>query len=246
MRGARGVVLFRTYFWDDYAARSATRLHEQSEGLDFYVQVNETDTGPLDVRPFSKLSHTTSEFGHLDLPCVAPSGRPTLWWNCDYSLYDAALKLPHYDYYLSIECDVAANMPLRPLLDQFVAGGYECVTPAEFVPMRETWPHAGSCVGLPYPARAWAPLPVMVVSNRVARYLLAERQRLGQMYAKGELPGWPISEGFFSSAVLSGGYSVAPLSRFANLQHFSSEAIFLETDPANETSRQLRSFRARP
>ena len=231
MTGPRVAVLMRTHFWDEFAFRAATRLWHQSEGADFYIEVNESESGPVDVAPFRKIRHTLEGYEAMGLPCAAPPGRPPLWWNADYGLYGAALQLPDYDYYFLIEYDVAVNARLRPIVDRVAAAGIECVTCYEANPMRDTWAHAASCEGLPYARKAWVPVCVMLASRRVALHLLAERRRCAALYAEGRLGGWPISEGFFASALATAGIVTGSLRKFAELPHFGTESIYLEADP---------------
>ena len=226
----RVAVVFRTFFWDDFARRAALRVQARSHGMDFYVEVNETEAGFVDVSPFQKIAASVSGFEALGLPCLSSKGTPPLWWNCDYGLYGAALAHPGYDYYFLIEYDVAVNVALCPLVEQVASENLDCVTCFEHYAMRETWGYARFSAGMPYARKAWTPLCMMLATEQVALRLLSERQRLARMYASGEMAEWPISEGFFSSALLDAGFSSATLRQFTHLPHFSTEAIFLEGD----------------
>ena len=231
MPDPRVAVLFRTYYWDDATYRAALAVFGQSAGLEFFILANETDCGPLDVRPFRKIGHDVAHLERLGLPCVAPDGVPPLWWNCDYGLYDAALRLPEYDYFLMIEADVAVNLELRPLIDRAIAAGLHCLTPHGIQPIADWWEYGASCVDLPYAQRGWAPLSTVFISVPAVRYLLAERQRLGRLHADGRMSAWPISEGFLGSALLASGHSEAPLSRFVDMTQYRSVATYLDSDP---------------
>lgn len=231
MAEPRIAVLVRTYFWDEFAFRSALQIWRNCEGLDFYVLADETHTGPLNVLPFPKLGHATADFERLGLPCVAPETMAPLWWNCDYSLYDALLKLPEYDCYCIVEIDIAVNLQLRPMIERAIAAGHDCVVPFGLRAMHPGWVWSSSCVSLPYAKKAWAPLSLLLISRGAAEYLLSERQQLGRRYALGTLSEWPICEGFFGSAMLDAGYSVGSAHEFADLSCFGSNSIYLETDP---------------
>ncbi len=239
-------MLFRTYYWNDATIRAALSLFERSVGLDFYVLADETDCGVLDVRPFQKLGHDIAYFERIGLPCIAPEGKPPLWWNCDYGLYDAVLRLPEYDYFLMIEGDVAVNLKLRPLVDRAIAAGLHCLTPFGIQPFVEWWEYAASCVDLPYARRGWTPLSTIFLSAPAVRYLLSERRRMGQQHAAGKLSAWPICEGFFGSALLESGHSVASLRGFADMTHYRSVAVYLDSDPRARVAGSLCHSVSRP
>ncbi len=230
----RVAVLFRTHFWDDFASRAATRLWRQCGGADFFVLADETDGTALDVRPFRKHAQGIDDFRRLALPWVAVGAAPPAWWNCDYPIYDAALRLPNYDYYFLFEFDAAANLPLLPIARAMAAAGIDCVTHTGHRPVKEGWSFAASCAGLPYAAKTWTPITVVLIAGRAVRALLAERQRLANLLALGRLRRWPVSEGFLASALAAGGFSLRPLRSFADVRHFSAESIYLETDPRTQ------------
>ena len=228
--GLRVAVLVRVYDWDEHVFRSVTRIWNQSDGLDFYILADETGSGPLDVGPFPKLGHDVAYFERLGLPCGLGEQAAPLWWNCDYGLYDAALRLPDYDFYLLIESDVAVNLKLRPLVEQVVEAGVEALTPFAHRPGGAPWRFAGSCAELPYARKTRTPLCIMLFSRRVACHLLHERLRVARLRARGQITSWAFCEGFVSSALVDAGFRVAALDRMANLQDFGTESVYLEGD----------------
>jgi hypothetical protein len=191
---------------------------------------DETTSGPVDTRDLARIGHRQGDFAAIGLPIAAPPRVVPLWWNCDYGLYWAVIHAPGYDYYVSIEDDVAVNVPLRHLVDEMAARGLDCVV-ASAPRGTDGWSHAHSCADLPYARTVWSELSTLMLSRRAAHFLLAERQRLGAMYAAGTIRNWPFCEGFLASALLSGQFRVAALRDLVELPHYNSQLIFLETDP---------------
>ncbi len=231
MASPRGAVFLRTYVWDDYTFRSATRVWDRCGGLDFFILADETRSGPLETSPFRKIAHTAADFEALGLPCLAPHARSPLWWSCDYGLYDAVLKLPGYDYYCFIESDVSVNLELRHLVEQVASQRLGFVTCFDHRPIQPSWPHAWSCADMPFGRKSWTPLCIMLASEAVAMHLLGQRQRLATLRNDGRLTEWPFCEGFVSSALMDAGVAVGSLTGIADLTHFGTESIFLEIDP---------------
>ncbi len=234
MSDARIAVLVRTYFWDDFAFRACLRIWSRCEGLDFYILADETRSGALDTGPFRKLGHTTADFQAAGLPCSAPDNFAPLWWNCDYSLYDAALKLPEYDYYYVIESDVAISLDLRPMIEQVIAAGHDCLLPFGLRPMDPSWAWSTSCRSLPYAKRAWVPISLMFASRHLALHLLSERQKLASKFADGAPADWAFCEGFVGSALLDAGFNVGSAHRFADSIAFWIKLDLLGDRSANQ------------
>jgi len=224
----RIAVLFRTYQWDDFARRSAERIALQADGMDLFISVDETNSGPVDTAPFRKLAHTTTTMEARGLRCLTPAGAAALWWNCDYAIYDGMLAAPGYDYYLNIEDDVAVNTPLRPFIGAMGDQNIDCVPTFGPNPVAR-WSFRSSLETLPYPDLSWCALSTVFLTARAAKYLYDERVKLGQEHVDGE--PWAMCEGFVSSALRAGGFSVVELRALSRLEHFGTEVVLLETDP---------------
>ncbi len=225
----RTAVLFRTYQWDDFSRAAAGRLARQCDGCDLFVVADETASGRLDTAPWPRIAHAERDFPALGLPCLSPPRTKPLWWNCDYGLYDAVLRLPEHDVFLSVEDDVAVNTPLAPIAAAMRQRGIDAVVAQGPNPVA-SWAHAWSCADLPYPERRWSALGTLFLHRRAALFLLGERRRLGAMLATGAIAAWPFCEGFVASALLAGGWRCAELSGFGDTTYFGSQLIYLEAD----------------
>ncbi len=226
----RLAVFMRTYVWSSsFARHAAARLCALSQGADFFVLADETRDGKSVPAPFQKVGHKAADFAALYLPAVAHRGE-MLWWNCDYGLYDACLKCPGYDYYFLVEDDVAVNLPLLPIAARMAELGLDCITFGGSRPIDRSWIHTAWCSDMPYTRKTWTPITVMFISAKAARFLFAERQRLGRLFESGRMRTWPFCEAFCSSALLEGGYRMGDLRDFVITTHFGANSTYLETD----------------
>ncbi len=229
-RTVRIAVLFRTYQWDEFARRAATRLAARTAGMDLFILIDESASGPVDTAPFTKIAHTVATFKALGLPCDPVAKAPALWWNCDYGLYDAMLQQPGYDIYLAVEDDVAVNLPLMQVVERMRDRELDAIV--SFGPNSvERWGHRHSLADVPYRSLSWSALSTVFLTGRAIRFLFDQRRRLAEMHAEGKMAAWPFCEGFVSSALHSEGFAVGELAQFVRLPHFSTEMPLLEDDP---------------
>ncbi len=225
----RVAVLFRTYVWDESSRRAAARLSGQAAGMTLFILIDETRSGPVDTAPYPKIAHTAETFAAYGLPLATVHPAPTLWWNCDYGIYDGVLARPGYDFYFAIEDDVAVNVPLMPLARRMRDEDIEAVVSAGPRAI-DGWVFAGSASDMPYPEKSWSTLSTVFVSAGVGRLLFEERLRLGGLRAGGHMTAWPFCETFVSSAMQAHGVRVVPLGTFGDVTHFGNLALH-ETDP---------------
>ena len=81
-RSSRYAVIFRTHFWDAFAARQLQRLRQRVRGGDIFVVVDETQGAVEGIDHDRVIRVTASDMTKLGLP---PRGANALDWVGDYS-----------------------------------------------------------------------------------------------------------------------------------------------------------------
>src|ERR1700742_4753961 len=101
-RGMRYAVIFKTYTWDSFVHRQASRCRAATGDGDFFIMVDETNRSIGDI-PFERVVRTTNaqlvSFGLANRFEVGS----LIWWNADYPHYQFQDQYPDYDYYVFVE-----------------------------------------------------------------------------------------------------------------------------------------------
>jgi hypothetical protein len=202
-------VFFKTHFWDGFAARQLERVREKVGRGDVFVLFDATFGNVPDDIPGRVIEVTMTDLAALELPPVTTHGS-IIWYNPDYPNYAAAVRIPAYDYYVSVEYDVVVNRHFDDLIDELTADdvdylGFELRTKVQDWPWFEL--HKDM-----YGADMLACLSCLSVFSKPAMdLLLARRQETGRDFAHGALHYWPNNEAFIPNEIRRAGLKQAVL-----------------------------------
>jgi hypothetical protein len=203
----RVALLVRTHLVNDKLFDLLDVLNE-SRRYDLFVTADET-RGALDVRGYTKLSHTADSCGVYGL-CT---NHPNILWHCgDYPLYFAAAEIPGYDYYAMIEYDVDLVRKSPLFVEGLISRLHDYG--ADFV---------AESAHLAYPAWGWGNaarrmFPIayssgifafVIVSKRAVDHLFEVRR--GEALAGAANDDIVHCEAFCVSALKNAGYACVPI-----------------------------------
>ena len=224
--GPRCAVVFKTYAWDGFIERQASRLAEAAGTLDYYISVDESggSVGPI---PFDRVVRfTTADLASIGLPMRFAVGG-VLWWNPDYAHYQFFKQYSDYEYYVFVEYDCVVQCSLQ----QFVARAAS--RDADLVALPITRPfhlwHWMSYQHNVYPA-AEVKLALLNVCFLSARALAMSYERRIAMNSDPAMRSWPSSEVFQPTEVVRAGMTWLPLSDFGDVSHYDWFPPVMEDD----------------
>ena len=123
----RYAVIFKTYTWDGFVHRQASRCHAASGDGDFFIMVDETNGSIGDI-PFERVVRTTNaqlvSFGLANRFEVGS----LIWWNADYPHYQFKNQYPDYDYYVFVEYDAVIYGGIGYIVERAAALTADLVT----------------------------------------------------------------------------------------------------------------------
>ncbi len=235
--GLRVAVIFRTHFWDAFAARQFQRLTQKVGGGDVYVLVDET-SGPVEGIPHEKVVRMT-ETDVLALGFPRAGKGNLLWFNGDYPLYYFMKEHGFYDYYVLLEYDVALNVDVDPLVARVAAAGIDFVGLTKGEPVRE-WPWLDTCRDA-YPLEdiQYKLICLSVYSARAVCWLANRRLELAAQVRDGSIKAWPFCEGFIATEMARNDFVTAELTDFVDTGTYDFWPPYVEADLPEMLDRPL-------
>ncbi len=223
----RIAVIFRTHFWDDFAARQFERLLKVAAGTDVFVLVDETN-GPV-AGIFHPDVVRVTETGLLAMGLARAGEGNLLWFNGDYPLYRFQELHPDYDYYVQLEYDVLIHQPIAPLVAKLQAKH------VDFVGLTKGdtgahWFWRATMAGYPADDVRNQLICLCVFSGAALRHLWQARVAQSTAWQNGELATWPFCEGFIPTELARGGFVSRELSTYGTTDAYDHWPPFLEAD----------------
>ncbi len=235
--GPRVAIVFRTHFWDEFAARQFERLTRNVKSGDIYVLVDETN-GPVKGVQHDKIVRMTeSDVLALGFPRAGEGN--LLWFNGDYPLYFFMREQGFYDYYVLLEYDVALNVEVDSLVRRVAADGIDFVGLTKGEPVRE-WPWLDTCRdAYPLDDIQYKLICLSVYSARAVRWLAARRLELAAQLRDGAISSWPFCEGFIATEMATAGFATAELADFVDTETYDFWPPYVEADLPEMSDRPL-------
>ncbi len=211
-------ILFKTHFWDDFAARQLQRLQAHSRSGAVIAVIDETmeivppTTAPREIRIHE------DDLTRLNLARVTTHGS-IIWYNTDYPNYVAFDQLEAFDYYVCIEYDACVTLDLSRLVEDLARDGVDYLG----FPIRKSsqdWPwyelHRES-----YGDEMLVYLSCLgVFSHRAMALLLRRRQEMAQLFAEKKLQFWPNNEAFIPNEIHNAGMRLASLEDYGDVSGY--------------------------
>jgi len=233
-RATRYAVIFRTHFWDAFAARQMQRLRDRVRNGDIYVVADETRGAIAGIDHDRVMGVTEAQMSKLGLP---PRGANALdwygdyslmWFNGDYALYAFLSAHPDYDYYVQLEYDVVLNTDVDEIVARCEQERADFVGLTRGEPV-DTWAWRHTC------ADAYGPSEILyklicfcVFSRRALRHLFERRLALATTLRPDQ--GWPFCEGFIATEVAIAGMNSPELTDFVDTSSYDTWPPVLEAD----------------
>lgn len=224
----RYAVIFKTYAWDAFVHRQASRCEAAAGSGDFFVSVDET-SGPVGPVPFARVVRTSNaEITALGFADRFEKGS-LLWWNPDYVHYHFAERHPEYDYYVFVEYDAVVRTSIGRMVEQMAAQQADLVDLPRRTP-KQDW------FWTLYHRQTYAfeelqgSLICVTAFSRRALQMLARRRR--EMAGDGAVRFWPMAEVFIPTETARAGFHSMSLAEFAPVDQYQWFPPVLEDDLA--------------
>lgn len=228
--GVRYAVVFKTYTWDSFVHRQASRCRAATGNGDFFIMVDETN-GSLSDIPFERVIRTTNAqlvgFGLANRFEVGS----LIWWNADYPHYQFKDQHPDYDYYVFVEYDAVVYGGISYIVERAAALTADLVTLPIRMPKHEWfWTRFHQQAYLL--AELQGSLNCVAVFSNRALTMLERRRR--EMAVGKTTRYWPSSEVFIATEIGRAGYISQSLAEFGNVNNFDWFPPMLEANLPEE------------
>jgi len=224
----RYAVVFKTYAWDAFVHRQASRCQAATGSGDFFVSVDETG-GPVGPVPFDRVVRTrNAEITALGFADRFEKGS-LLWWNPDYVHYQFQERHPEYDYYVFVEYDVVVRTSIERMVERMAAQRADLVALPPRTPKQEWFWTIYHRQTYSFEALQGS-LICMTAFSRRALQMLARRRR--EMTGDAAVRFWPIAEVFIPTEIARAGYRSMSLAEFGGVDQYQSFPPVLEDDLA--------------
>ncbi len=244
VRGSpRYAVIFRTHFWDSFAARQLQRLRQRVRGGDIFVVVDETRGAVEGIDHDRVVRVTTAEMSKLGLP---PRGANALdwvgdyaltWFNGDYALYAFLRAQPEYRYYVQLEYDVVLNADLDALVARCSEKETDFVGLTRGEPV-DVWAWRHTCIDAYAGSQIrYKLICFCVFSHRALQHLFTRRLALAEHLRPEQ--AWPFCEGFVATEVELAGMNSHELAEFLDVSAYNTWPPTLETDLPGLADKQV-------
>ena len=224
----RYAVIFKTYAWDAFVHRQASRCEAAAGPGDFFVSVDETNgsVGPI---PFNRVVRTSNaEITALGFADRFEKGS-LLWWNPDYVHYHFGERHPEYDYYVFVEYDAVVRTSIGRMVEQMAAQRADLVDFPRCTPMWDWYWTLYHQQTYAFEELRGSLICVTGFSRR-ALQMLARRRR--EMTGDGAVRFWPMAEVFIPTEIARAGYHSMSLAEFAAVDQYQWFPPVLEDDLA--------------
>jgi hypothetical protein len=212
-------VFFKTHYWDNFNERQLARLKARTGRGDVFILFDETFAPAPAISGERVIGITRDDLRNLDLAPVTTHGS-IIWYNNDYPNYVAAMKLPEYDFYVSVEYDVVVNTSLDSLIDRLAEDRVDFLGFPQSIPVLE-WPW------YPLHADIYGPemlldLSCLAVFSAVGLAALLARRRADRLaFNAGTLTFWPHVEAFLPNEILRAGLHRASLAAYGATERYN-------------------------
>lgn len=224
----RYAVVFKTYAWDAFVHRQASRCEAAAGPGDFFVSIDET-SGPVGPVPFDRVVRT----GNAEIIALGFADRfekgSLLWWNPDYVHYQFQERHPEYDYYVFVEYDVVVRMGIERLVGEMAARQADLIDLPARTPKQDWfWTiYHRQTYGF---EELQGSLICLTAFSRRALQMLAGRRRA--MAGDGAVRFWPMAEVFIPTEIARAGYRSLSLAEFGPVDQYQWFPPVLEDDLA--------------
>lgn len=199
-------VLFKTHFWDEDVARQYERLCENCRWGHVYVLIDRKN-GKLDIPEHVKTVYVGGiELSQYGLPDIGG-----FWFNGDYQTIVFYLQNPLYDFYVSLEYDVATFNNIDTIVEDMYKNKIDSIYENINIPLSR-WPH--TFTGIDYYNFRDIKKGLFCISffsRRAMSALYQRRLYLAAMHEKAGYDTWPIGELVMASEVGLSSLKAVPL-----------------------------------
>ena len=222
----RYAVVFKTYAWDAFVHRQASRCQDATGSGDFFVSIDETN-GPIGPVPFDRVIRTSNaELAALGFADRFEKGS-LLWWNPDYVHYQFQERHPEYDYYVFVEYDVVVRTSVERLVEEMAAQGADLIDLPVTTPKQEWFWTIFHRQTYTFEELRGSLVCVTAFSRRALQMLAARRR---EMAREGAIRFWPMAEVFIPTEVARTGYRSLSLAGFGQVDQYQWFPPVLEDD----------------
>ena len=224
----RYALIFRTYFWDEFAKRQFDRACLRALSADKYVLVDET-RGPVEGIDAENVFRVTDS-NLLEAGYVSAGEGSMQWYSGDVPLYLFYERHPDYDFYIQMEYDVNVHTCIDSLIERLRHDSVDVValTKGE---RNEEWPWLATCLDLYSQDEVRHQLICICALSRNALVALSnKRLEHASLFRSGKIQAWPICEGFLASEAAKQGLHLAELSDYGDVIAYDWWPPFLEID----------------
>ena len=234
VKAVRFAVVLKTYSWDEFVHRQASRCAVATGSGDFFISLDETN-GSVSSIPFERVVRTSNaDLVASGLPNRFEKGS-LIWWNPDYVHYQFCDRHPDYDYYVFVEYDALIHGSFEPIVERASAMNVDMVSlPISSVKQDWFWtPFHRQTYGL---AELQGSLIAVTAFSRRALDVLGQRRR--EMGARGQTRYWPNAEVFLPTEIARNNLNHCSLAEFGSIAGYSWFPPILEDDlhAATETA----------
>jgi len=212
------VVLFKTHFWDDFVDRQLERVRSRLGNGELFVVIDDSHMPVENVPNGNQIRISSDDFSKFNLAKITTHGS-IIWYNIDYPNYIAFAQLPRFDYYISIEYDVVANIDLEKLVNQLSLNQIDYLGLPIKKPATE-WPWYEMHKDIYGPEMLVSLSCFSVFSNRAMKMLFARRQEMSEDFLHGKIPFWPNNEAFIPNEILRSGMSRDSICNYGSTEHY--------------------------
>ena len=224
----RYAVILKTYAWDAFVHRQASRCEAAAGPGDFFVSVDETNgsVGPI---PFDRVVRTSN----AEVTASGFANRfekgSLLWWNPDYVHYHFQERHPEYDYYVFVEYDAVVRTSIERMVGQMAARRVDLVDFPRRTSKQDWYWTLYHLQTYTFEELQGALICVTAFSRR-ALQMLARRRR--EMTRDGAVRFWPMAEVFIPTEIARAGFHSMSLAEFAPVDQYQWFPPVLEDDLA--------------
>ncbi len=207
-------VLFKTHFWDEFAARRLKALRARCAKADLWVCVDDTHGRVRGIRHRKVFRSCDADMYKLGMPKHPCAGLN--WYNVDYPLLAFYHAHPDYKFYVMLEYDAVVNRDLDSMVFEALQRSIDLIAFPSREPVEKWfWSHTLEALWQRDEIRHNL-LSICGVSRRAARHLLQARRKLAIRYKKGELAHWPFCEGYVPTTLEQAGFQLESLASFGS------------------------------
>ena len=224
----RYAVIFKTYAWDAFVHRQASRCEAAAGSGDFFVSVDESN-GPAGPVPFNRVVRASN----AEITASGFADRfekgSLLWWNPDYVHYHFQERHPDYDYYVFVEYDAVVRTSIGRMVGQMAAQQADLVDLPRRTPKQDWFWTLYHRQTYTFEEMQGSLICVTAFSRR-ALQMLARRRR--EMTEDGAVRFWPMAEVFIPTEIARAGFRSMSLAEFAPVDQYQWFPPVLEDDLA--------------